>query len=153
MHFREIERSTTNQILSLLRSLPEDFPCQTPKYESDVFLSQSALAPLQTGMFPGSSRNVASIEQANRVGMRGEKVSDQIECNAIQPQHNRSKRTLSRPSNNQIRPQDWKLPQQKCSQKHAFADIIPYQPYARMLRARQYPIGETSAPKSFDTLT
>jgi hypothetical protein len=72
MHFREIERSTTNQILSLLRSLPEDFPCQAPKYESDVFLSQQALAPLQTGMFPGSSRNRCSIEQANRVGMNGE---------------------------------------------------------------------------------
>lgn len=72
MRFGEIERPTTNPIPSLLRSLPEDFPCQTPKYESDVFLSQPALAPLQTGMFPGSSRNRCSIEQANRVGMRGE---------------------------------------------------------------------------------
>jgi len=37
MRFGEIERPTTNQIPSLLRSLPEGFPCQTPKYESDVF--------------------------------------------------------------------------------------------------------------------
>jgi len=72
MRFGEIERSTTNPIPSLLRSLPEDFTCQTPKYESDVFLSQPALAPLQTGIFPGSSQNRGSIEQANRVGMRGE---------------------------------------------------------------------------------
>lgn len=37
MRFGEIERSATNQILSLLRSQPEDFAYQTPKYESDVF--------------------------------------------------------------------------------------------------------------------
>jgi hypothetical protein len=72
MRFGEIERSTTNPIPSLLRSLPEYFACPAPKYESDVFLSQPALAPLQTGMFPGSSRNRCSIFQANRVGMNGE---------------------------------------------------------------------------------
>lgn len=70
--FGEIERPTTNQIPSLLRSLPEDFPCQAPKYESDVSLSQPALAQRKTGMSPGSSRNRCSIEQANGVGMNGE---------------------------------------------------------------------------------
>ncbi|QCM11861.1 hypothetical protein CFBP6625_15395 [Agrobacterium tumefaciens] len=71
--FGEIERPTTNQTLSLLRSQPEDLACQTPKYESDVFLSQPAPAPLQTGIFPGPSRNRGSIVQANRVGMKGKK--------------------------------------------------------------------------------
>lgn len=47
MRFREIERPTTNPLQSLLQSLPEDFPCQTPKYESDALLSQPALIPYQ----------------------------------------------------------------------------------------------------------
>ena len=47
MRFGEIERPTTNQIPSLLRSWPEDFTCQNPKYESDVFLSQPALLQFQ----------------------------------------------------------------------------------------------------------
>jgi hypothetical protein len=47
MRFGEIERPTTNQIPSLLRSRPEDFPCQAPKYESDVFLSQPEPVQLQ----------------------------------------------------------------------------------------------------------
>ncbi|QCM01537.1 hypothetical protein CFBP6624_14860 [Agrobacterium tumefaciens] len=42
IRFGEIERPTTNQTLSLPRSRPEDFAYQTPKYESDVFLSQPA---------------------------------------------------------------------------------------------------------------
>ncbi|QSZ60325.1 hypothetical protein BTN45_25070 [Rhizobium sp. ZX09] len=47
MRFGEIERPTTNQIPSLLRSLPDGNLCQHPKYESDAFLSQPALAPFQ----------------------------------------------------------------------------------------------------------
>ena len=74
MRFREIERSTTNPFPSLLRSLP-DSPCQPPKYESDVFLSQPALAPLQTGIFPGSSRNRPIIGHAKRSGINGEAKS------------------------------------------------------------------------------
>jgi hypothetical protein len=70
VRFGEIERPTTNQIPSLLRSWPEDFTCQTSKYESDVFLSQPALAQLQTGMSPGPSLNRDSIGQTNRAGMR-----------------------------------------------------------------------------------
>jgi len=70
MRFGEIERPTTNQIPSLLRSRPEDFTCQTAKYESDVFLSQPALVQFQ-------NRNVSlfiaeqgrSINQRKRVGM------------------------------------------------------------------------------------
>jgi hypothetical protein len=72
MRLGEIERPTTNQILSLLRSRPEDFACQNPKYESDVFLSQPALAPYQNRNVAGSSQNRVSIFQANRVGMNGE---------------------------------------------------------------------------------
>lgn len=71
-HFEEIERPTTNRIPSLLRLLPEGFACQTPKHESDVFLSQPALVRRQNRMSPGSSRNKASIVQANWVGMSGE---------------------------------------------------------------------------------
>ncbi|MQB06038.1 hypothetical protein DXT91_18205 [Agrobacterium tumefaciens] len=67
MRFGEIERSTTNQILSLLQSRPEDFACQTPKYESDVLLSQSALGPCKT---QNASRFVVE-QQHYRLGERG----------------------------------------------------------------------------------
>ena len=76
MSFGEMERPTTNPFPSLLSSLPEDFPYQTPKYESDVFSQNRRRLRIKTGTFPGSSRNRDSIGQAKGVGMKGEiKVS------------------------------------------------------------------------------
>jgi len=52
MSFGEIERPTTNPFPSLLSSLPEDFPYQTPKYESDVFSQTGAGSASKQEHFP-----------------------------------------------------------------------------------------------------
>jgi hypothetical protein len=72
MRFGEIERSTTNPFLSLLRSLPEEFPFQTQKYESDVPSHNERWLRIKTEMPSGSSRNRGSIGHANGVGINGE---------------------------------------------------------------------------------
>ncbi len=72
MSFGEIERPTTNPFPSLLWSLPEDFLCQPPKYESDVLSHNRRWLRIKTGTFLGSSRNRGIIGQANRAGISGE---------------------------------------------------------------------------------